>query len=115
MVSLLLSEPTALVVPAELVAPAPAAAALEVVSCGLIASLAVTLGELVAAGIPGLVAAPKEVASLEAEGKELVRTEGSGLPTISKLVSVTVTVFPVAAPPEAETIPPSKVKLEVSE
>ena len=54
---------------AELVAPAPAAAALEVVSCGLIASLAATLGELVAAGIPGLVAPPKEVASLEAEEK----------------------------------------------
>ena len=112
MVSLLPSvEPTALLVPAELVAPAPAAAALEVVSCGLIASLAATLGELVAAGIPELVAAPKEVAPLEAEGEELVRTEGSGLPTISKLVSVTVTVFPVTAPPEAETIPPSKVKL----
>ena len=112
MVSLLPSvEPTALVVTAELVAPAPAAAALEVVSCGLIASLAATLGELVAAGIPGLVAPPKEVASLEAEGEELARAEGSGLPTISKLVSVTVTVFPVTAPPEAETIPPSKVKL----
>ena len=57
MVSLLLSvEPTALVVTAELVAlaPAAAAAALEVTSCGLIASLAATLGELVAAGMPDL-------------------------------------------------------------
>ena len=76
MVSLLPSvEPTALVVTAELVAPAPAAAALEVVSCGLIASLAATLGELVAA--------PKELASLEAEGKEppLLEEPLPGLPT----------------------------------
>ena len=68
---------------AELVALAPAAATSADVLCGLIASLAATLGELVAAGIPELVAPPKEVASLEAEGKEppLLEEPLPGLPT----------------------------------
>ena len=86
MVSLLPAVPTALLVPAELVAPAPAAtaAALEVVSCGLIASLAVTLGELVAAGIADLEEF-KGLAVPELEGFALA--EALVLPTTSNVAS----------------------------
>jgi hypothetical protein len=85
MVSLLPSaEPTALVVTAELVALAPAAATLEGVLCGLIASLAATLGELVAAGMPDLEEF-KGLAVPELEG--LALAEALVLPTTSNVAS----------------------------